>query len=212
MIFPIWNGQIPSLFWKINYGPNDFVTKQWKVRMNKFKDQLSFFNKTAFTFRAKSILSKSKLFPLLSYTGMVHSVPTIIKKEINRLMLQFLVPFLPTKCTTEEIVTRLEMFGASRSMGGYEVDLITLHLELLLLKNVMKYLKCVVSSEDELPCNLYFVEYNIGYQVRNLFNIPVKRNTPHAQTPNSFYSNVLQIIRLYNLTLAELTEGSVNGI
>ena len=75
---------------------------------------------------------------------MVHGVPVRIRNEINRLMLGFLVPFLPAKCTTEEIVSRLQAFGASRAMGGYEVDFITLHLELLLLKTVMKYLKCIV--------------------------------------------------------------------
>ena len=58
-------------------------------------------------------------------------------KEINRLMLGFFIPFLPTRYTSEEIVSELMKLGASRSMGGYEVDFITLHLDLLLLKNVM---------------------------------------------------------------------------
>ena len=81
---------LPNIEWcnyftclKVNYGVQNFVTKQWVVRMDKFKDQLSFLKKTAFTFRAKSILSKSKLFPILSYTGMVHSIPINIRKEIN---------------------------------------------------------------------------------------------------------------------------------
>ena len=75
----------------------------------------------------------------------------------------------------------------------------------------MKYLRCIV-SEEELPCNLYFVEYNVGHQVRNYFNIRVNNNTPHAVTSNTFYSNILQLIRSHNLTLTELTEGSVNSI
>ena len=140
------------------------------MRMDKFKSQLAFFKKTAFTYRAKSILSKSKLFPLLSYTGMVHCIPINIRKEINRLLLGFLVPFLPARCTTEEIATRLQSFVASRSMGGYEVDFITLHLDLLLLKSVMMYLR-YNTYEEELPPNLYFVEYNIGLQLSSYFNI-----------------------------------------
>ena len=92
-----WSNSFTCL--KINYGPDLFVTEQWKGRMDKFKNQISFLNKTAFTFRAKSILSKSKLFSLLSYTGMVHSVPINIRKEINRLMLKFLVHFLPSRYT-----------------------------------------------------------------------------------------------------------------
>ena len=135
-----WSNSFTCL--KINYGPDLFVNDQWKSRIDKFKNQISFLNKTAFTFRAKSILSKNKLFPILSNTEMVHSVPINVRKEINRLMLKFLVPFLPSRYTTEEeVATKLQNFGASRSMGGYEVDYITLHLDLLLLKTVMKYLK-----------------------------------------------------------------------
>ena len=92
---------LPNIEWsesficlKIKYGPRDFVNGQWVMRMDKFKSQLAFFKKTAFTYRAKSILSKSKLFPLLSYTGRVHGVPINIRKEINRLLFFFfLYPF-----------------------------------------------------------------------------------------------------------------------
>ena len=143
---------------------------------------------------------------------MVHSVPINVRKEIDRLMLGFFIPFLPTRYTSEEIVSELMKLGASRSMGGYEVDFITLHLDLLLLKNVMKYLKHIVLYEEELPCNLYFVEFNIGLQLCTYFDILCNNNTPHAPRPNSFYSNTLQIIRHHNLTLKELTEGSVNSI
>ena len=96
-------------------------------------------------------------------------------------------------------------------MGGYEIDYIVLHLELLLLKTVMRYLKCLLNDE-ELPCNLYFVEYNIGFQVCNYFGISCNNSTLHAVIPNSFYSNILLLIRRYNITLKELSEGSVNSI
>ena len=206
-----WSNSFTCL--KINYGPDLFVNDQWKSRIDKFKNQISFLNKTAFTFRAKSILSKNKLFPILSYTGMVHSVPINVRKEINRLMLKFLVPFLPSRYTTEEeVVTKLQNFGASRSMGGYELDYITLHLDLLLLKTVMKYLKYIVMNDEGLPSNLYFVEYNIGFQLCNHFSIPCNNSTPHAIVPNTFYNKSLQMIRHHNLTLKELTEGSVNSI
>ena len=60
--------------------------------------------------------------------------------------------------------------------------------------------------------NLYFVEYNVGLQLSTYFNIPCNNNTPHAIVPNAFYSNTLQLIRHHNVTLKELTEGSVNSI
>ena len=104
------------------------------------------------------------------------------------------------------------MFAAPRSMGGYEIDFVSLHLDLLLLKTVMKYLKHIVINDNVLPCNLYFVEYNIGFQLCNYFGISCNNNTPHASIPNAFYSNTLQLIRHHNLSLKELTEGSVNSI
>ena len=115
-----WSNSFTCL--KIGYGPQSYVVQQWRSRMDKFKNQISFLSKTAFTFRAKSILSKSKLFSLLSYTGTVHMVPITFKREINRLMLKFLVPFLPPSCTHEEIISKLKMFAAPRSMGGYEIE------------------------------------------------------------------------------------------
>ena len=142
----------------------------------------------------------------------IHGVPINIRKEINRLLLGFLVPFLPARCTTDEIASRLQSFVASQSMGGYEVDFITLHLDLLLLKNVMMYLKYNILYEEELPPNLFFIEYNIGLQLSSYFNIPCNNNTPHATIPNIFYSNTFQLIRKHNVTLKELTEGSVNSI
>ena len=207
-----WSNTITCL--KIDYGPLGYVRKQWKGRMDKFKDQVRFLNKTAFTLRAKSLLSKSKLFSLLSYIGMVHSAPANVKREINRLILRFLVPFLPSRYTTdEEVNSKLKTLGASssRSMGGCEVDHISLHLDMLLLKTVMKYLKCHVNDEM-LSANLFYVEYNVGLQLCNYFGIPFNNSTPHAAIPNAFYSNVLQIIHTFNITYKELTEGSINSI
>ena len=76
---------LPNIEWsntftclKIDYGPVTYVREQWKGRMEKFREQVRFLSKTAFTLRAKSLLSKSKLFSLLSYVGMVHSVPAVL--------------------------------------------------------------------------------------------------------------------------------------
>ena len=66
--------------------------------------------------------------------------------------------------------------------------------------------------DEELPCNLYFVEYNLGFQLSNYFNIPYNNNTSHAATPNECYSNIFQTIRHHHITLKELTEGSINSI
>ena len=126
-------------------------------------------------------------------------------------MLKFLVPFLPTNRTTdEEIAYRLKTFASPMSRGGYEIDYISLHLDILLLKTVMKYLKCLIENQT-LPNNLFFVEYNLGFKLCNHFGLPYNNITPHASVPNKFYStNVFHIIQKYNLTLEELCTVNVS--
>ena len=86
-----------------------------------------FFSCTAFTMKAKSALSKNKLFSLLSYVGAVHYLPINYKRQVERALLKFLVPFLPSKdmsdiATTHKIVS----LGAPSFLGGTLVDHITL--------------------------------------------------------------------------------------
>ena len=210
---------LPNIKWenvftclKINYGSEHWVLEQWKGRLEKFKEEVKFFTSTAFTMRAKAILSKNKLLPMLSYLGAVHEIPLNVRKQIEKILLRFVVPFLPTKYTTDEEVTqKIQTLAAPKFLGGCEIDHISVHLDLFLLKTVMKYLKCLVDGVD-LPDHLYFVEYNIGFQLCNYFGFPVNNSTPHAATPNSFYNNVLRMIRWLRITVKEMTEGGVNCI
>ena len=75
----------------------------------------------------------------------------------------------------------------------------------------MCYLKCVV-TDCSLPDHLYFVEFNLGLQLSNLFKIKCNNRTPHAFAPNAFYSSVFQLIKTHHITLEELTQGTVNNI
>ena len=75
----------------------------------------------------------------------------------------------------------------------------------------MQYLKCRI-HKIAIPDNLWFVEYNLGLQLCNLFKIPYINHTPHAPSPNQFYSCVFQIIRTHKLSLEDLSEKSVNFI
>ena len=106
---------------------------------------------------------------------------------------------------------RLLHQAAPEFLGGYKVDFITLHLDLLRLKTVMKYLKCLVYNL-ELPSCLYFMEYNLGLQLCSLFNLHCNSRTPHAFSPNQHHGSVLQLIRHHRISLVELTEGCVNLI
>ena len=41
----------------------------------------------------------------------------------------------------------------------------------------------------------YFLEYNIGHQLCNMWSLPYQHNTPHCFTPNPFYSYILNIMK-----------------
>ena len=63
-----------------------------------------------------------------------------------------------------------------------------------------------------LPNELYFVEYHVGLQLARRFGFRVNNSTPHASQPNTVYSYILEIIRVYDISRDELELGSVNKI
>jgi len=205
-----WSSEFTCL--KINYGQHLFINNMWTKRITKFMQELHFFSDTAFTMKAKAALSKNKLFSLLSYIGTVHEIPLPFRKRIEKALLKFIVPFLPSRDMNEHDISRKIMcFAAPTCLGGIQIDNISLHLDLLLLKTVMQYLRCL-TKKIILPDNLWFVEYNIGFQLCQYFKLPYNNRTPHAFSPNSFYGRVLQIIRAHKISLQELSERNVNYI
>ena len=211
--------QLPSIAWgqditvlKLKYGTDSHVQSHWDQMLDKFKNELKYFTDTAMTMKAKAIISKNKLLALLSYTGGTHLLPDKHRASIDKLMLKFLVPFMPYNSQSyDEVKDQISTFAAPKSLGGYEVDYITLHMDLLLLKPIMKYFK-ELNATNVLPDNLYFVEYNIGMQLCNYFNIRVNNSTTHANSPTLIYEYILKMIKWFKITLDELLEGSVNLI
>ena len=91
------------------------------------------------------------------------------------------------------------------------IYLYIIHVDILLLKTVMRYVKCKVENVA-ISNDLYFVEYYVGIQLARRFGFRVDNRTPHASQPNTFYNYVLAIIRTYNISVEELVAGSINKI
>ena len=72
-------------------------------------------------------------------------------------------------------------------LGGCEVDYTTLHVDLLLLKPIMKYFRELNSFQEIISPGLYYVEFNIGMQLCNLYNLSVNNSTTHAFSPSFVY-------------------------
>ena len=94
---------------------------------------------------------------------------------------------------------------------GTRIDHTTLHTDLFMLKDVMKYVK-QRTQNISIDKNLFFVEYNLGLPLCNYLKIPINNKTLHAQNPNFIYDYIFQLIKKFNISKTELSEGTVNSI
>ena len=160
-----------------------------------FKDEIKYYKSFTSTFQAKAVISKSKLLSKLTYMCSVHVMPIAFQNSLNKALLSFLIPSSTTKnMTNSEIFDKLTKFAAPKHLGGYGVDQIAIHVDLLLLKPVMRYVKCKIENVI-LSNDLYFVEYYLGFQLARRFGFIVNNRTPHASQPNILYNYVLEVIR-----------------
>ena len=88
----------------------------------------------------------------------------------------------------------IQNFAAKRDMGGIGIAHITLHSDIMLMRNVLIYMKHrnegIVLSRDH-----FFIEFNIGHQLSSLWNLPVNNNTSHAFEPNDTYRYILNFLK-----------------
>ena len=59
---------------------------------------------------------------------------------------------------------------------------------------------------------MYFVEYNIGIKLSQLFKLQVNNCTVHTDQPCEVYGHILEIIKRYSITSDELLKGSIGLI
>ena len=145
--------------------------------------------------------------PKLSYLGSVLPVPKDIQLKIDKRLLKFIVPHGKTFLTVNNL-------SAGWSHGGIGLVNINLHCKIMLLRNVMYYLKHRVNLIMLSPAQQY-VEYNLGHQLSLLWGLPFNNSALHASKPNSFYEYIFEFLKdLKNngITLEDLMECKVNVI
>ena len=204
--FNHWNQNTVIL--GIPYGSDAFVSSYWNEKYDEFNAEVGYFQSyTYLTFQAKSIISKSKLMPKLSYLSSVLPMPFRIKEKVDKRLLRFLVPHQKTFLTVEH-------FAAKRHMGGINFANVLLHNDIMLVRNVLQFIKTkelgIPLSEDQ-----YYLEYYIGHQISVLWNVPVDNRTPHAMQPNQLYLYVLNVVKMLKdtgLTKEIILTGSVKQI
>ena len=184
--FNHWNENCVIL--GIPFGSELYIENYWQEKYCEFEKEVSYFQSFNYlTLQAKALISKSKLMPKISYIGSVLPIPRAIRGKISKRMLRYIVPHTKTFLTTE-------VLAANKNMGGIGLANINLHSDIMLVRNVMFFIKQRDEQELVMPFQ-YYIEYNIGHQISLLWDIPVNNSTVHAFQPNAFYSYVLDILK-----------------
>jgi len=58
------------------------VEEHWKRRATNISEEITNLAKRVMTWEAKALLTKTKLFPLISYTSIAYPIPTRIKEKL----------------------------------------------------------------------------------------------------------------------------------
>ena len=201
--FTHWNENTEIL--GIPFGNANFIEDFWKEKYIAFEQEAKFFQSFDYlTLQAKAILSKSKLLPKLSYYGSVLPIPPVIQGKINDALISFVVPHKKT-------FLKVENLAARKNLGGIGLANINLHCNIMLVRNVMFYMK--QRAEGEMLTDAqYYLEYNIGHQMSFLWGLPANNLTLHSFTPNRFYSYVLDVLKMlkrFGVTKEDMISGKV---
>ena len=200
---------------KVNHSPRSLVMDQWNGVLSMFRGEVKYFKSLATTMQSKAIISKSKLLSKLNYICSVHVMPLPIRRSLNKILLEFVIPFSARNMLDEEIETKLIDFAAPKFLGGYGIDYITLHADLFLLKPVMKYIKYRAQNQ-ELPKELFFVEYHIGMPISSFFGFRINNRTTHASQPCEVYLHIFDMIcwmiEGFMIDINDIILGSVSAI
>jgi len=205
------NLALPNICWGNNievlgvkFGSLEWVQTQWEEKLMVCKNEVQFFKSRSPTFDAKAMLSKFKLCSVFSYIAQVFHISPSFEIKINDMLLRFLVPHRRSILSTED-------FSLPRQFGGYGISNIVLHINLCLLKPIIKYMRERI-VENELSDFSYFVEYHLGQKLSSLFNLPNNNCTPHRFEVNECYQAMYNTIVKYKITAEELVKGKIGNI
>ena len=96
----------------------------------------------------------------------------------------------------------VKRLAAKRTLGGISLSNVNLHCQIMLIRNVMLYIKQKCNGEN-LSEALYYIEYNLGHQLYNMWGLEIDNLTPHRFCPNQFYAyvpDILKMVKHYGVT------------
>ena len=128
-----WTNQcIRALGATIGTAPN--ITSEWEQILNEYKTTTVQLFSLPATYNAKSLLSKTKLLPTISYTACIYFLNTRLKREITETLEKYVAG-------NSQLLIPMRILQLPLSSGGYNIANIPLYCDLLFLKSIYEYCK-----------------------------------------------------------------------
>ena len=170
----------------------------WHDSLEGLRKQKLLINIPFQTWQAKSLLTKSKLLPQITYNAHTYTLDTTSKKLIETEFLNYL---------TNNSTISLSMRSLQRPTndGGIKFPNPTTYCDLIYISNLFQYFK---TREKNSPFNTenFLIEFEIGLTLSRLYHLPTLNHIPHRDYPTSYYQKTLQILTEYEITLQELNK------
>ena len=176
----------------------------WHDSLEGLRKQKLLINIPFQTWQAKSLLTKSKLLPQITYNAHTYPLDTTSKKLIETEFLNYL---------TNNSTISLSMRSLQRPTndGGIKFPNPTTYCDLIYISNLFQYFK---TREKNSPFNTenFLIEFEIGLTLSRLYHLPTLNHIPHCDYPTPYYQKTLQILTEYEITLQELNKEKMKQI
>ena len=176
----------------------------WHHSLEGLRKQKLLVNVPFQTWQAKSLLAKSKPLPEITYNAHTYPLDTTSKKLIETEFLNYLT-------NNSTISLSMRSLQKPTNDGGIKFPNPTTYCDLFYISNLFQYFK---TREKNTPFNTetYLIEFEIGLTLSKMYNLPKLNHIPHRDYPTPYYQKTLQILKEYEITLQELTNGKIRQI
>lgn len=189
-------------------GSESYIENFWMTTYkNKIEPEIDFLCKFNLTLDAKSVLSKSKILPKVSYNSGFYEVPLVIRRKIESKLTKF------SQGNGGKLKT-YEKMCCDKKHGGYDICHVVKHAELALLKPIFKLIK-YKKNRTPFTVDIALTEAEVGLKMSNInqeLNLDPIRNIHHHAVTSSHYKSALEIIRYYKISGEEILNGKLKNI
>ena len=176
----------------------------WHDSLERLRKKKLLINVPFQTSQAKSLLAKTKLLPQITYNAHTYPLNTTSQKLIETKFLNYL---------TNNPTISLSMRSLQRPIndGGINYPNPITYCDLFYISNLFQYFK---TRKKNTPFNTetFLIEFEIGLTLSKMYNLPKLNHIPHRDYPTPYYQKTLQILKEYEITLRELTNGKIRQI